>query len=145
MIEVFEHASLPYDIPHTLRSYHWSPVSIDDRPFILPAGVLTFIFPDVFEGKGQSGIFPLDNPDFPKGPLPHHSEKSEMIEVHYTDSRVSLDHVWELGDLLFPRISGRPPPRLAVGLVCRSGRKVDDAPSSVKTTGFPLAFPMGRR
>jgi len=43
--------------------------------------MLTFIFPDILESKGQACIFPLDDPHLPEGTLSHHSQEAEMVEV----------------------------------------------------------------
>jgi hypothetical protein len=41
----------------------------------------TFIFPDIFQGKGQAGVFAFDNSDFAKSTLAHNPKKAEMIET----------------------------------------------------------------
>lgn len=46
-------------------------------------GSLTFIFPDVFQGKGQARILALHNPYLPERTFPHHSQEPKMVEVDY--------------------------------------------------------------
>lgn len=43
--------------------------------------MLTFIFANVLEGKGQAGVLSLDDADLSKCTFAHHAQKSEMVEV----------------------------------------------------------------
>jgi alpha-acetolactate decarboxylase len=51
---------------------------------------LTFIFTDIFEGKGQVRILPLNNSHLSKGTSADDSQQAEMIQVHY--KAVSITH-----------------------------------------------------
>ena len=43
--------------------------------------ILTFIFANVFQGEGQTGILSLDDANLAKGTFSHHSQESKMVEV----------------------------------------------------------------
>lgn len=42
---------------------------------------VTFIFANVLEGKGKTGILALDNADFAKGAATDDSQKAEVVEI----------------------------------------------------------------
>lgn len=71
MIEVLQHPPLPNDVPHTLRSNDYK--SRKPRTTMCArAGMLTLIFPNVFQRKGQASVLALDDSDFPKRSFPHY-------------------------------------------------------------------------
>lgn len=41
----------------------------------------TFFFSNIFQRKGQTGIFSFDDPDFAKGSFADDAEQTEMVEV----------------------------------------------------------------
>lgn len=43
---------------------------------------LTFIFTDIFEGKGQVRVLSLNNSHLSKGTSADDSQQAEMIQVH---------------------------------------------------------------
>jgi hypothetical protein len=54
VVQVFQHSSLSYYIPHAFRANH-------------------FIFPDVFERKRKTSIFAFDDSDFAKSTFAYYS------------------------------------------------------------------------
>lgn len=48
---------------------------------------LTFLFSNILEGKGQTGVLPLNNADLSKRALTHHSQEAEMVQVDYNIER----------------------------------------------------------
>lgn len=64
MIQVFQHPSLSYDVPHALAPHH-------------------LIFPDIFERERQTRVLALHYPHFAESPLADDSEKTEVIEVDF--------------------------------------------------------------
>lgn len=45
-------------------------------------GRRTFIFADVFEGKGQASVLALDDADLAEGAAAYHPQEAEVVEVH---------------------------------------------------------------
>ena len=59
-------------------------VSLDRRSPLSPRWhLLTFIFANVLQGKGQTGILSLDDANLSKCTFSHHAQESEMVEVDY--------------------------------------------------------------
>jgi D-lyxose ketol-isomerase len=64
VVQVLQHPSFSYYIPHAFRA--------DD-----------FIFSDVFECEGKTGIFAFDNSNFAKGTFAYYSQEAEVVEVDF--------------------------------------------------------------
>jgi hypothetical protein len=71
MVEMLEHASLADNVTNTLRAHNYWPVSVADlEKLCYHDGIsLTFIFPDILEGKGEPGVLALDDAHLAKGTL----------------------------------------------------------------------------
>jgi hypothetical protein len=64
MVNIFQHSAFADDVSHAFGSYD-------------------FIFTDIFEGKGQVRILPLNNSHLSKGTSADDSQQAEMIQVHF--------------------------------------------------------------
>lgn len=92
MVDMLEHAAFADDVPYALGSYNCGkkPRQHSDqrrrdwmdavRRF---AARRTFIFPYVFQSKGQAGVLALDDANLSEGASADDTQESEMVEVHY--------------------------------------------------------------
>ena len=93
----------------------------------------TRVLPDVLESKRQVGILPLDDANLPERALSHDPQQPEMIKIDWTRA---------------PQVSSQPRHKKKKLRSTREGSGKGNngrEPSSVKTTGFPLEFPIWQR
>ena len=96
----------------------------------------TFILAYVLESKGQASVLPLDDAHLAESTFAYDSKETEVIEVDCV--RVSMVLPWATTVVVVVVTV-----LIALRRRCRQSSFPDDSPSSVKTTGFPLEFPIG--
>lgn len=65
---MFEHAAFADDVAYAFGA--------DD-----------LVFPDVLEGKGEAGVFPLDDADLSEGAAADDAQEAEVVEAHWKISQ----------------------------------------------------------
>jgi hypothetical protein len=80
MIQVFQHSPLSDYIPHAFRPDNYISVS-GRRGGMVSSVILTIVFPDILQRKGQFRIFVFDNSDFAESTFSDNSSEGEVIEA----------------------------------------------------------------
>jgi hypothetical protein len=97
VVEVLEHASLADDIADAFGSYDCYTASASSCGAVscCDGAALTFIFPDVLEGKGESGVLALDDAHFAKGALADDAQQAKVVEIHWGHGqRTAVERAW---------------------------------------------------